>query len=425
MRVYDGGDRSFSEDPDPFQYEVEDDEEILSSPSDQEDQWSEQEENVPDERQGWDDDPDGEWVFDDPATDAPPQDQDSGIVWGGDEDIQIDAPQASHEAPVYDDEDRFAPEVELAGRRDVRPRPPKPVPAKAKRAQPGGDRPAGPRTRSGVGGLQELDVELDSALPLAKPTLVQRAQGRFARTQATLETRPEMPGPLQNQAKSLQREGRGAASRRRQARPATALPQRQQRSRWGRTFLMLAMLALLSTAGWFTYQERGALLPEGMISGLIETLGLSGASRSTDDTSFGSTVPGDQPGSADGGSILDIFTSGAESDINAEELTPLDPGSNPAPTGTNGAGTGGAPIPKFKPRDDGETGALGAPRSINVQPGARSSGSDASAELAIPEFKPRDERAEAAGSLGAAGGQAEEGGEPSALQQILNFLASD
>ncbi len=431
MRVHDGDDASFSEDPDPSQYHAEDDEEILSPLSDQEDQWSEEEEDASGEEQSWDDDADGEWVFDDPGPDAPARDDDSGITWGGDEDIQIEAPQASHDAPAYDDEDRFAPEVELAGKRDVRPRPPKPVPAKARHEQPGSDRRPGQRAGRMSAGPHQLDVELDSAPPQARPTLVQRAQGRFARTQATIETTSETAAPLQNRGRTSRQEARSAASRRRQARPATALPPRQQRSRRGRTFLMLVLLALLSTGGWFAYQRGEELSFQGLMNGVIETLGLPGSSRTAEDTSFGSTIPpaetaADPSGNADGGSILDIFTSGAEDGISTEEIAPLAPGRDSSSDGTSGAGTNGAPIPKFKPRDGSEAaGTIGVPRSITVQPGVSSSGSDASAELAIPEFKPRDGRPETTGSPGTVGVQPEEGNEPSALQQILNFLASD
>lgn len=350
--------------------------------SDQEgDSDQEQQESWSNEEQSWDNEADGEWVFGGATPDEEPDD--SGIVWEDDDNIEI---SASHDHERYEDNEVVGPEVELAGRRDVRPRAPKPPsqhaskPRAAKVPKP---RPASvphppgaehqrrvvddqlapptqpPRMR---GGLADDDVTHNQrSAPVRQSPPKDQSQGRFARTQATMEHGIDAPPPLVSTAPPPQT-NRRSSSRRQQSQPATAPYYARPRRRWLKSLVLLVLLVVLGSGGWFTYRQFDVLGGIGLIDRLNGMLGLSGSNRTAADTPFGGAVsPEDAvanlPRENEGDSGIDVFSLDA-----AQRQRTGDAG---VQAGDPLKRTDGPPLPEFKPRS-GEQEQTSLSRSIDV-----------------------------------------------------------
>lgn len=331
--------------------------------SEDNDEWPDQKESLPHEGQDWDEGSDDEWVFDDPATEDPTADrlsEDAGITWEEDgDDIQIGA------SNVYDDFDDAAslgPEVELAGRRDVRPRPPKPRSTQARRQRPVDDGRVHARSRTSEDYIDGDVAPGRPPSPVRQPA-AKPSRGRFARTQATIEIDSDQPPAATPRIPSLQTNHR-PPSRRRQPQPAAPPPRIQQRGLGRRPLMTLVILALIVTGGWLTFQSLGEGGIAGLIKGWSESLGASGSGRTASDTPFGSSPPPDE-GLADltrEQGTTEFLPSGTENGTNSQTGGPLSLPRDPVISGTDGP-----PIPQFKPRNDA-AGLTGAPNSsVQVQ----------------------------------------------------------
>ena len=324
--------------------------------------WSDQEEILPEqepawsgEEQSWDDDTDDEWVFDGTSSDRPDQGpaDDGGIVWddSDSDDIHFGDPQAA----AYDDDDVVGPEFELAGRRDVRPRAPRPRQAATSRPKSRRADAPPPRRRSAAGKAATATAE-PGGEPVDHqpgPMVIESAEeervtGRFARTQATIEQSQDAPQPTRRMPTPSS--SRQAAPRRRQAQPAATATSYARPARRGRMPLIILLIAaLISGGGWVVYRE---LSGQSLLGGWRDSIGLGGENRTAADTPFNQTLtPEEAIGNLpveprdDGPSIdvhtLDIF----DKDGKSQAGGPLNPDYDPAIRDGDEP-----PIPKFKPR---------------------------------------------------------------------------
>jgi hypothetical protein len=365
----------------------------------------------------WDDDPEADWVLDPGLDDTPEElvdegdvddyveeEDDAGVVWE-DDDLPDQMTLDGADQMIVEDENDITfddydtgfgttPEVELAGRRDVSPRAPRPVPAA--RAAPA--RPATPRRtarqqqpqqppsqqRSGqqrkprqqqqtarqplgqweaprqaverteAPRLAPLEptpkpAPTSTARPAPRPVEVEPvdAPRRPPAGGARSSTRPhaaargpaealiigDAPGQALPQAS-----GGGAGRRRRQSAQRSALafpPSPRQSSGRGRRsnkgLLPLIAVVLIGIAGWFGYQRIDPATIQPTLDRIISYLPFPASTRTAEDSSFG------------GDEALENLT--AEQALSYLEDRALS--QNGAQTGA--PQTNGPPIPKFKP----------------------------------------------------------------------------
>ncbi len=336
MRVHETDHAPEMTDSDSSQYWTDEEhyDEAQSPWSDDNEEWPEREQTYPSEAKEWDEEADDEWVFDDPASDDRHEgrsSEDGGVTWGDNQDIEMGTSDVR-----YDDEDEISlgPEVELAGRRDVRPRPPKrPRPAQeARRQRPNdnGEPHSQPQTD-----FEQADDDFALEGPPsphpARQTTPPQPRGRPARAKATIEIASDSPSSVSRMAPA-QRNNRPPSSRRRQSQPATPVPNVKTRSGKRRPWTMLLMLGLVAVGGWIAYQSLGQQDGGSLVDRWGESLGVSGSGRTASDTPFGSSTP-------------------TESDLTQPSTAPETTEFLPSATDPS-TQADGPPLPKFKPLDD-------------------------------------------------------------------------
>lgn len=340
----------------------------------------------------WDDESEDDWVLagdDEPDSQTPDsqtieddfyEEDEGGVVW---EDEAFPEPENNPDEVTFGQEETtfgFAPEVELAGRRDVRPKPPRPAPPPGQARAPENRGQRRPTRRQGRPSQQRRDWAEDidptiQAHPAREASFEQpdrpaetfarppassppAGQGRFSRTRAML-------GVADDDAHEevLQQPRRGPTNRRRQARAApppvpSNMPKRDRYGairtgrRHGRGLIAVLLLALLAGGGWFAYQSLG---PDGirqMVDRVTALLPLPQSSRTAADTSFGETETGETL-SADQ-ALADL-----EQRIKQQEQGAATAGQTPAAADPATTSADGPPIPKFKPLP-GQTRSLSA-----------------------------------------------------------------
>jgi len=321
-----------------------------------------QEDDEP-EAEGWDDEPEGDWVLDTDQDDGDYDhaEEESGVVWedeGLDDEDIIAAPDEvafDNQQPTMSDD----PEFELAGRRDVRPKPPKPPHSPKPRStapttkpqrraqnqqrpprEPDWDAESQPGLREHPqdGIAFETDLQSLAPPPVSSGRPSRSGGERFSRTRATVGTAAGHRGSAGEKQVLQPARGKGATNRRRQAQPAAAAarpqtvrlePSRQRKRRGGwRLGTGVLLILLVVVGGLFAFQSTS---PEGiqpLIDRVTAFIPLPGSPRTAADTSFG-----------EGSEPVTTPESGA--------TTPAPVASNPvAPT------TDGPPIPQFKPSPD-------------------------------------------------------------------------
>lgn len=362
------------------------------------------------EASDWDYEPEDDWTLDGDDQSSSTGYEETVVDHGGEESGVVWEDDAYDDHFIEDDPDEvtfgqaseditLGPEVELAGRRDVRPKPPKPAPAPRARTpkqqtprqrqrtmapQPGRQ----PRTQGGdalapppmAGGFaRRMEQQRQRPPPVAEADAQPVDNGRFSRTRATLGVTEDA-----SDTEVLQPSRGGPTPRRRQAHPKPATPRstgrRASRPRRGgarRKGLMkiASVLVLLVGGGWFAYQAMGSEGVQPMIDRVTSLLPLPlpGAGRTADDTSFGNQVGTVSPEQA----ISDL-----------EQRLRQQQGDAAA------SAADGPPIPKFKPLP-------GTTRSLAV--GGPADAADES-------------------QLAANGGE-DDGGEPSIFEQIWRYLS--
>ncbi|MGI9501376.1 MAG: hypothetical protein ACR2P3_15175 [Geminicoccaceae bacterium] len=298
---------------------------------DAEPDWTDQEEQAPD-AQVWDDEPEEDWTLageDEPHSpiveddvyieDAYAGDEDEGGVVWEDDGISPPGPGGGPDEVAFgrqNDKGMVAPEVELAGRRDVRPKPPKPPAPPGTRAprQPEGRSQQRPQQRGQPRNRPqppEDQVEWHSRAtpaahelpgdeasfeprqrPAAHPTSPPVDSSRFSRTQAMLGVSADAFGRGSDE-QVLQQPMRGPAQRRRQAQPAPATGKNRPRRHVrhgrgrGRTLVAVLVLTVLALGGWLAFQPTGLDGIRPIIDRLATILPLPGTTRTAGDTSFG------------------------------------------------------------------------------------------------------------------------------------------
>ena len=413
----------------------EDDSHYVDEPSD----WAEDDDAVP-AASAWDEESEDDWVlhgegdtasrsdlFDegvgrqDDYVEIYDDEEESGVVWEEDDTVpdhlsfeQPDEIALGQEKQSFG----FAPEVELAGRRDVRPKPPRPAPAqrpaaarRPARQQRMAGEPRGrrrdegrlPLDRSGEAELQSRPAPLEprqrSDEAAARPSAAPADTDRFSRTRATLGMPAGgMAAGADDQV--LQQPRRATTGRRRQAQKAPSppsapnMPKRDRygaiTSRRGRTKGVVALLlfALLTGGGWYGYRTFGLEGVQPMVDRLTTLIPLPGMSRTAADTSFDE---GETAGSLSAEQALSDLEQRVEQSSGGGQSGAGGPSDDPIDPATIDAV--GPPIPAFKPTP------LGATRSLAADAPA---GSGDQAQLA-------------------ANGE-NEGGEPSILEQLWQFL---
>ena len=326
--------------------------------SDGDDAWLDQNEESSTEAQDWDEGADDEWVFDDPAAN---DDQmgggldDGGVTWEDANDIQMRAPKRRADP---DDEGSFGPEVELAGRRDVRPRPPKrPRPPQAGRQQFVDDDQPIARPKTGFGPVgEDIAPERSPSPAPARQTRAPQTGNRFTRTQATIEIAPDSPSSVSRMPPSLQTTQRPPSRRRQPSIPPIPPSVGKPRGRKRSPLKMLGIVALIGAGGWFAYQSLSGPANDGLLDQWGDTLGVSEPGRTAEDTQFGS--------SATDGDLTNLQT--------APDRTEFLPSATDPNSQTGGPLTSpvdGPPIPQFKPRSDvaGATGSGSTAPSVQVE----------------------------------------------------------
>ncbi len=282
--------------------------------------------------------------------------EESGVVWEDDGLPNEYVDDSPDELSFGSESESFgtAPEVELAGRRDVRPKAPRPAPPpgtsapaqpqrqqpppqeRTRERQPRPDRDASGEALAPRSGFRK--PELESRAPPNGPA--QSDSKRFSRTRATLGV-PAGVVVGASDEEVLEQPRSGPTQRRRQAQPAPALPRAGRRNivrhgkRGGKGLIMAGLLMLLAGSGWFAYQSIG---PDGfgsMLDRVSALIPLSGSSRTAADTSFGGREAS-EPGSVSAEKALSDLEQRIRQQDAREEASPA-------------AGVDGPPIPKFKP----------------------------------------------------------------------------
>lgn len=323
MRHHDHGDEYYADEDELAQHPDTDTDEASATWSDEEEGWPDEVEVIADEQQGWDNEADDEWVFDE--SHGNPVEDDSGVVWE-EEDIAFGSPNTSD----YKDPDSYGPEVELAGRRDTRPRPPK------RASAPRPDREAAPRQR------MDINERQFSPPRTPGPAAAKPPPNRFARTQrATMEIIDDRPAPP-SQASAPSMQNRRASSRRLNV-PPPPTSQAPKALTVRIPFGKILVVACLVFGGWMTYQGLGTSGPGEIMTRVAEMMGLSSSGRSAADTSFGT------PSSTSPEEALANLTGASNANNVPDTLSPNDAS---ARSGSGPSGTNQPPFPKFKPRDE-------------------------------------------------------------------------
>lgn len=309
-----------------------------------------------DEPTSWDDSAADEWVFDE-------QPSNDGVVW---EDDQAESPRYQGDGNDGLRDYGFAPEVELAARRDVRPRPPKPPSQRkpqrqaANARQQDHDRPAGRRLRP----VDDVDDGIALSSPVRGPQRSIDDSPRRPPTRAARSTEP--PPPL---AQRPAAGGEAPLHKRRHSSPKrrlsqTPVPQDRLRPRrWRKSLVTVVIFGLLAGSGWLIFQRLGQDDIKPTIEKWVEALALPGSERTAEDTSL-------EPARSPEDALADLsrYDSGtpAPSSAPSNESRPL---VKTQPVGQIDPATlvtDGPPIPKFKPRDNpSRSVALPAPRPTN------------------------------------------------------------
>ncbi len=365
----------------------------------------------------WDDDTETDWVFDpslddaaeelsddEEVVDAYAEDDDSGVVWEAEDDfpdqMTFDEPSAAviedDDDIAFDDDGVFdddgagfgpAPEVELAGRRDVSPRAPKPVSAgrgrstgqaHARQANPQqrGSRPrqTGRERASARDVLDNPTALADSpleAIPTPAPT--PRSTGRPAEIEPVERSRAPAPRSARSSGRarsarapaedlvigdapdrpSPQPSGGGAGRRRRQPAmkvpvtlPSNARYPARRRRRSGMGLLPLVVVVVIGIVGWFGYQRIDPAAFQPTIDRVTSWLPFPSTTRTAEDSSF-----------SDGQRLENLTAEQALSSLEDRALS--DDVAAPSVAPTNGPH-----IPKFKPLSTGEQSLPSTTRSI-------------------------------------------------------------
>ncbi len=308
----------------------------------------------------WTDDGRSSWEGDDPSWEADNEDEwllddssDGGVVWEDDGLTENDVAR-----PRGDDlyvEPLSETEVELAARRDVRPRPPK-MPPQTRRRMRAPETGFGGHGQTAAGGGDDVSFgpsRQESPRPVGHVSFDGRGE-RFARTRATINA-PEAPPFAALDQDALPHNRRPPQSRRRTLRAGppmaiagVAVPRRRRRS--GKITIKLVIAALLIGAGGFAYQQ----LRDQDIGATIDKLGglipLPGSNRTAADTSFGSTVPPEE-------AVAELAQSARDAGASAPPRTD-------APGGVV-ANAVDPPRPKFKPWGGSAAGFDAKSRSLD------------------------------------------------------------
>lgn len=328
------------------------------------------------------------------------EDDEGGIVW---EDNDFAGPGAIEDPQevAFGRQNRpleSAPEVELAGRRDVRPKPPRPPGAPA-------PRPAAPQSQPRPKSQprpQRPPPDDQSGFAPPPPVFSNPRPPAPAAPSARLDTGRAGLALDDEDDEVLQQPMQGQVQRRRQAHPpppklAAKPPRAAARRRKGGigTASTLLILALLAGAGWFGYQaiSRTGLQP--IIDRLSTILPLPSSTRGAGDTSF-ADAGGADAGTGDTASAEQAL-SDLERRIQQQEGGDVAAPSSSDQTGSSqpASGADDPPVPALKP----------------IPGAAGSSSLDDERQVAV----------NGDGNGGGNGGE-DEGDEPSLLQQILRYI---
>lgn len=373
----------------------------------------------------WDDESEGDWELNPELGDGEPsfgrprphgdqtdlvvdEDEDGGVIWEDDE-------AASRTGFDHPDEIAFGdqrspmptdPEVELAGRRDIRPKPPRPAQSQRPQAQrsqapnlqsarPQPMRPAAetrpprqqPRARQSqfqdelverpVGPpplipsplieddtppLIEEDIIVEpgrrpgASAPAAAPGPASEV-GHFSRPRGPSGMAPGSAMGRDEEVLQQPRQG-GAAPRRRQAHPTPGMPSslRPTAARrgkgWSKGLIAAVALVLAIVAGGLAYLASGLGDGHPMVDRLTSILPLNGSNRTAADTSFGNQEAQPSVSAEQAISDLEQRIQQQNGGVAASGQAASDPAANRVD---------GPPVPKFKPLP-GATRSLTAPQ---------------------------------------------------------------
>ncbi len=344
MRHLEEDDDYFTDDDQVDEYGLEDGADEQASWSD-EGPWPEEEEHVPaEEQEGWDNDDDEEWVFDEAGTEAAEDDR-GGVVWDDGDDIEFGGGQGKTYVNRPD-----GPEVELAGLRDTRPRQRNsggPPPDDEHAVPPRSDQ---RRDMRGGRARPPLDADLGEFHIERAPPPPRHGDPQARRVGRKSSTMLQMDDD--DLATSPRRMGAGAAMPHRVP-PSRIQPPPSRKSSFARPakglpipFGKIAAVTAVFVSGWVLYQVISAPGGSEVVARFAESLGLASASRTAEDTSFGAPsepaagVPPEEaiaslPQATDNNSILEAFSP------------------QPPPALADGRPANGnyPPFPKFKPRN--------------------------------------------------------------------------
>lgn len=348
--------------------------------------WTAEESESEEASVAWDHDPEDDWVLDgddrgraDDAVEVFEGGEDvhddfedeSGVVWE-DEALPEEHPGDSPDELSFgspSESENFAPEVELAGRRDVRPKAPRPIQEEPRTRGPGQQQrqqrpPQGrPQVRQPQPDWDDSNEPIASQHGFRKPAFEARQRptgptqaddAQFSRTRATVggAAGALVGGPDEE---VLEQPRSNPPQRRRQAqpapaqrRPAPASPRSGKRnaSRSGKAppskgLIAAVLLVLIAGIGWFAYQSAGPDGVRSMLDRLSALVPLPGSSRTAADTSFGGQDTNDT-----GAVSAEQAISNLEQRLRQQESGQAAPAARP-------------PIPQFKPLP-------GATRSLSV-----------------------------------------------------------
>ena len=338
-----------------------------------ENDWSEQDSFVS-ETTDWDDESEGDWVLnrdEDPAPRkrrdeiyvedraGPVEDDvyvdeldDGGVVWEDEAYTDEQSFQDSDELSFGEqgEDVEYAPEVELAGRRDISPKPPRPAPP------PRSQRPRQQRAPS----ARKPDAIEDEFAPQqqpppqsARPPMADASgDSRFLRTRANLGPVAGAAGSVAARAFSrgddadeqvLQKPRPDMPQRRRQKPAAPAAlhrasrrhPSRRSKGGISKLLVLVLVFLLVGGGGWFAYQSFGGSV-QPIIDRVAALLPFGVSSRTAADTSFGNQQSDDAIAAQQALSKLEDSVRRQ----NGAAANGVDPATNRVD---------GPPIPKFKP----------------------------------------------------------------------------
>lgn len=360
--------------------------------------WSDQGEVVS-EPSDWDEESEGDWVLDaggdQAAGDAGEivyeeeageaddgvyldDEDEAGVVWEEDDFSEEEVLEGPDEVSFGQQSQGFgfAPEVELAGRRDVSPKAPKPPPPLRPKTQP---RPNSKRQQSQAPGRQhEVDWsppdDLDGSGPPAieagfarrqpdagptparSPDQAPAAARRASTKRAALDVVDDgvigapLAGAGAGNQQALRQPRPDVAQRRRQKHPAPAAQDRSgrrhpaRRGKGGvpRLAILALVLVLIAGGGWFAYRSIGPDGIQPVIDRVTALLPFPNSTRTAADTSFGDQ---ETPETVSAEQAL------ARLEDSARQENGGVAGTTSAPVAADEAAvrTDGPPVPQFKP----------------------------------------------------------------------------